>query len=122
MKNTKLEAETIAMDLYLATADTTLLDALASDPDVEERTALRAPAGYHPRHAVPVIVEDGSSPPRAEGSGYYWTTPSGKTVVRYPSAYKWRTLYWPSTRKVVVGREWLAQWRRNGGVFGMVQS
>ena len=47
--------------------------------------------------------------PRSIGQSYYWTTPSGKTIVRHPSAYGWTTLYHPSTRRVIVGEQWLAQ-------------
>lgn len=41
------------------------------------------------------------------GRSYYWTTPSGKTEVRHPSAYGWPTLYHASTRRVVVGADWI---------------
>lgn len=56
--------------------------------------------------SCPVEVIDGDSPPKLVGESYYWTTPSGKTVVRYPGAYRWRTVYHASTRRVVVGRNW----------------
>jgi hypothetical protein len=46
--------------------------------------------------------------PRNAGESYYWTTPSGKTIVRYPSAYRWPTWYHASTRRVQVGEQWLA--------------
>ena len=46
--------------------------------------------------------------PRSVGESYYWTTPSGKTIVRYPSAYRWPTWYHHSTRRVQVGADWNA--------------
>jgi hypothetical protein len=58
------------------------------------------------RANMPVEVVDGKIAPREVGSGYYFTTPSGKTIVRYPNAYGWRTLYHPSTLRIEVGRDW----------------
>lgn len=55
----------------------------------------------------PIVVVAGDSPPRLEGRSYYWTTPSGRTVVRHPNAYGYRTLYHPSTRRIVVGSDWV---------------
>jgi hypothetical protein len=46
--------------------------------------------------------------PRTAGESYYWTTPSGKTIVRHPSAYRWPTWYHASTRRVQVGADWIA--------------
>jgi len=57
-----------------------------------------------PRH-VPIEIVEGYRPPTYVGRSYYFTTPSGKTVVHHPNAYGWRTRYWPSTLRVVVGRE-----------------
>lgn len=57
----------------------------------------------------PIVDVDGFSPPKVEGYGYYHTTLSGKTVVRYPNAYGYRTLYHPSTKRIVVGRGWLIE-------------
>lgn len=72
-----------------------------------QRKAARIAAGLHPRDTRPVDVVPGDRRPREEGESYYFTTPSGKTRVRYPNAYKWPTMYWPSTRRVIVGQEWL---------------
>ena len=47
--------------------------------------------------------------PRSVGQSYYWTTPSGKTIVHHPNAYRWPTWYHPSTRRVIVGEQWIAQ-------------
>lgn len=68
----------------------------------------RAAVGCGSCDRTPVEEEPGGAAPRVEGASYYWTTPSGKTVVRYPSAYKWPTRYHSSTRRVVVGVDWLA--------------
>jgi hypothetical protein len=57
--------------------------------------------------AWPVVIVPGNAPPVREGESYYWTTPSGKTVVCHPNAYGWRTWYHCSTLCVVVGAEWL---------------
>jgi len=58
---------------------------------------------------VPVTIlhkKRGKKPPVIGKRGYY-TTPSGKTLVKYPSAYSWPTVYHCSTRKIVVGETWL---------------
>ena len=46
--------------------------------------------------------------PRSVGETYYWTTPSGKTIVHHPAAYRWPTWYHASTRRVIVGEQWAA--------------
>lgn len=68
------------------------------------RNLVRDEAGA--RHHIPVSLVDGDRAPKLVGSGYYWTTPSGKTIVHHPSAYGWRTWYHCSTRTVEVGRDW----------------
>lgn len=91
-----------------------------SDPDAQERRALQSIADetdYGHGYQYPVVVVYGDSPPRWEGKKPYHTTLSGKTIVRHPNAYGWRTLYWPSTRRVVVGHAWLRAWRLSGGVY-----
>ena len=55
----------------------------------------------------PVVEEPGNAAPRMDGESYYHTTPSGKTIVRHPNAYKWPTTYHASTLRVVVGSAWL---------------
>lgn len=45
--------------------------------------------------------------PREVGRSYYWTTPSGKTIVHHPNAYRWPTWYHASTRRVIVGSDWI---------------
>ena len=54
----------------------------------------------------PISLVDGNAPPRITGNSYYFTTPSGKTIVRHPSAYGWRTVYHHSTRRIEVGKNW----------------
>ena len=53
-----------------------------------------------------VIIPDSTQAPKGEGSGFYYTTPSGKTIVQYPKAYGWRTRYHPSTYRITVGANW----------------
>lgn len=67
---------------------------------------LRETAGLNVRDCRPIDIVHGDFPPRQVGSSYYFTTPSGKTIVRHPNAYGWRTRYWPSTRRVEVGAAW----------------
>ena len=73
-----------------------------------ERRIARLHAGAH--STTPVAIDApaaGHDPaPGLAGQGFYWTTPSGKTVVHHPNAYGWPTLYHGSTRRVEVGLEW----------------
>lgn len=39
---------------------------------------------------------------RLYGESYFWTTPSGKTRINHPGAYKWPKVYVPSTRCIEV--------------------
>jgi hypothetical protein len=55
----------------------------------------------------PIVITGDDKSPAIAGESYYWTTPSGKTIVRYPNAYGYRTLYHASTRRIEVGRDWL---------------
>jgi len=70
------------------------------------RRIARREANAH--NNCPVEVVAGNVEPRIVGRSYYFTTPSGKTIVKYPNAYGWRTLYHASTIRVEVGVEWLA--------------
>lgn len=58
---------------------------------------------------VVVVLPNSSSPPKTTGHGYYFTTPSGKTIVHHPNAYGYPTLYHGSTLAVEVGDKWLAK-------------
>lgn len=60
-------------------------------------------------HPPVVCVPNDSLPPMEVGESYYHTTLSGKTIVRYPSAYGWPTLYHPSTRRILVGENWFSR-------------
>lgn len=55
----------------------------------------------------PITLADGAEGPKVVGRSYYWTTPSGKTEVRHPNAYGWKTWYHHSERRIIVGRDWL---------------
>jgi len=55
----------------------------------------------------PIIVVKGNKKPALKGCSFYWTTPSGKTIVRHPAAYKWPTKYHNSTLRIEVGDKWL---------------
>jgi hypothetical protein len=54
-----------------------------------------------------IIIIHGNSRPKLTGNSYYWTTPSGKTIIRHPNAYRWAKIYSPSTRRIEVGINWL---------------
>jgi hypothetical protein len=57
----------------------------------------------------PIRFVDGFAEPVLKGRSYYWTTPSGLTEVKYPSAYKWPTKYHHSTRYIEVGIGWVLE-------------
>lgn len=65
-------------------------------------------AGVGDENGITVnVVPKSRKAPKLNGESFYFTTPSGKTIVRHPSAYDWLTLYHPSTRSVDVGEGWL---------------
>jgi hypothetical protein len=76
------------------------------DSDADVRSCVRNAAGMR-GSSCPIVVVPGSSRPYSAGSAGYHTTPSGKTRVHHPGAYKWRTLYHHSTQRVEVGAEWV---------------
>ena len=55
---------------------------------------------------MPVVEVDGDAFPKIMGEGGFNTTPSGKTIVRHPNAYGYRTIYHRSTLRIEVGRDW----------------
>lgn len=66
------------------------------------------------RANMPVDVVDGNKEPTLVGKGWHYRT-CGGNYIRYPSAYStigWSNMvYWPSTLRVEVGRDWLeANW------------
>jgi hypothetical protein len=72
------------------------------------RRAIKRHCGA-PSHCDVVVMENGHKPPKIVGERGYHTTPSGKTVVTYPSAYKWRTVYHRSTARVEVSYMWITK-------------
>lgn len=64
----------------------------------------------------PIFVIPGKQSPKLAGDGFYFTTPSGKTIVHHPNAYGWRTQYHPSTRRVEVGSTWLKNMAKHRGL------
>jgi hypothetical protein len=73
-----------------------------------QRSAIRRSADQ-PQTNIRIDVIPGIAlAPRTVGQSYYWTTPSGKTIVHHPSAYRWPTWYHASTRRIIVGEQWVA--------------
>jgi hypothetical protein len=72
------------------------------------------------RANAPVRIVDGVEV-RIVGEGYYHTTPSGRTRVQYPGAYKWRTVYHASTLCVEIGRDWRPSVTRRDREIGGVE-
>jgi hypothetical protein len=60
-------------------------------------------------HPVTILPESDQSPRRI-GEGFYFTTPSGKTIINHPSAYHWPKSYHGSTLAIEVGHGWLDAW------------
>ena len=54
------------------------------------------------------IISNSADAPKLVGCSYYWTTPSGKTIVQHPAAYRWPTWYHASTLRVTVGDQYVA--------------
>jgi hypothetical protein len=63
-------------------------------------------------NGVPVFCRKQDAAFEVRGQGGYHTTPSGKTIVHHPSAYKWRTVYHASTLEVNVNPRFLARLER----------
>jgi len=94
------------------TATTNQASAISLRHARQYRSWLRAQAPGAERH-LPIRVVDGDQAPQLLGTSYHWETPSGQ-ICRYPSAYRrafGRPVYCASTRRVEVGREWLASRR-----------
>jgi hypothetical protein len=64
------------------------------------------PGGYN-RHNYPIELKIGNQSPQYSGESYYYTTPSGKTIIRHPSAYRWPKVYHNSTQRITVGQQWV---------------
>jgi len=76
---------------------------------LQQRRAILRSAGQPQANIAIEIIPGVALAPRSVGESYYWTTPSGKTIVHHPSAYRWPTWYHASTRRVIVGEIWAAQ-------------
>ena len=76
---------------------------------VAARRAVRDAAGLLRSDRTRVDVVVGTSAPTCEGESYFFTTPSGNTIIRHPGAYRWPMAYHCSTRRVEVGHLWLAR-------------
>jgi len=71
------------------------------------KKVIRDYLSLHRNNRTPIhIIPKSELPPQLIGESYYFTTPSGKTIVRYPMAYQWKTVYHPSTQVIVVGEWW----------------
>ena len=76
-----------------------------------QRTAIRRSANESQKNITVQIIPGVAVAPRTVGRSYYWTTPSGNPCP-YPSAYRahfGRPVYHASTRRVIVGEQWVAQ-------------
>jgi hypothetical protein len=61
--------------------------------------------------AAPIKMIDGNSSPVWAGHSFCWKTKTGKPVF-HPNAYRnaWgKPIYVPSTRHIVVGKDWIKQ-------------
>jgi hypothetical protein len=70
--------------------------------------AYRQGRGYS---SAPIVMEDGKSPPYWAGNYGYYINKSGD-IIRHPDAYRraWgKPIYMPSTRCIMVGRDWIKQ-------------
>ncbi len=74
---------------------------------LNQRREIRQAAGTNQPN-IKIEIVPGNVAPHLAGRSYYWATPSGKTEVHHPMAYRWPAWYHASTRRVVVGAEWLA--------------
>jgi len=100
------------------TIETTLQEIIDGTPAL--RRWLRLAAGLVARDTRPVAIVEGDGAPRVAGDSYYWTTPSGKTIVHHHSAYGWPTWYHASTRRVEVGATWLVREGARHGEYAAV--
>ena len=77
-----------------------------------ERTHCRRVAGLARYDSRPVEIVPGDFGPQLAGGSYYYTTISGRTIIRHPGAYRWPKTYHASTRRVLVGAGWLVAMRQ----------
>lgn len=57
-------------------------------------------------NSMPVTITTNSTRPKITGEKWHYTNKSGE-LIRYPSAYKWRKYYHPSTTSIEIGEKWL---------------
>ena len=65
-----------------------------------------ARAACRANNATPINIVRGNQPPIETGESFYYTTPSGKTIINSPNFYHWPKVYHASTLAVTVGRGW----------------
>lgn len=85
-------------------------DTMTQELSLKERRAVRKLAGAK-WASIPIVVVPGRKRPSEEGESWYYTTPSGKTLIRYPGSYKWPKMYHASTRRVEVGERYVKRMR-----------
>ena len=75
------------------------------------RTSIRRACGETQKNIRIDVVPASSAAPRSEGNSWYYETAGGRRIW-HPSAYRakgWRNMrYIASTRRVVVGDQWIA--------------
>jgi len=76
--------------------------------DAERCLRSRCRKEAHAHGSMPVRAIEGSAAPVIAGEAAYHTTMSGRTVVRCPNSYGWRTWYHASTKRVEVGADYVA--------------
>lgn len=54
---------------------------------------------------VPIEYISGTSAPKFDGTSFYYTNKSGG-IIHHPKSYGWHMIYHPSTRRIVMGRDW----------------
>lgn len=75
----------------------------------KQRTAIRKLANAANQGAPPVLIVSGSVGPQLVGTRCGYSTPAG-TPIPNPAKYRGPKVYRPSTRRVMVGLEWLEAW------------
>lgn len=62
------------------------------------------------------IIKGSKEAPKLSGETFYYTTLSGKTIIRHPNAYKWKMWYHPSTISLTVGEIWLNEYLEKNNI------
>ena len=78
----------------------------------EAKRVIRAAAGARPHVPVVVVVPGSDAAPTLEGERWHFTTRSGRLIL-HPQAYSrrgWSNMFYsPSTLRVEVGDQWVAE-------------